>query len=378
MIYRFLQNTLQKDADKYPVVSISGPRQSGKTTLVKEVYKDYRYFNLENPDTRAYAEQDPKGFLAEATEMIIDEVQRVPELFSYIQVIVDEDKNRKFILTGSQNFLISERTSQSLAGRVISFRLLPLSLGELRDSDYFEVDLLNVLFKGLYPRIYDRELDAQRWYDEYIQTYLERDVREIKEIGSLSDFQRFMTLLAGRTAQILNISSLANDVGLSPPTISSWISILEQSYIIHKLPPYYSNISKRLIKSPKIIFVDPGLVCALLGINSAEQLKTHPLVGNIFETFVVSEYRKKFINTDRVQLMYFREKNGNEVDLIFEKDQENHLVEIKYGATYQEKFSKSLYYVENLLQKSFNKVVVYGGNETQNRSDLQVLPWSLL
>jgi len=280
MIPRQVSEKLKRS--QYPVILVTGPRQSGKTTLVKHIFPKYLYQNLEIPETRIFAREDPKAFLDQAEKMVLDEVQNVPNMLSYIQGIVDGNKDRHFVLTGSQNLLISEKISQSLAGRAAITQLHPFSLEELRAVKLLEQDLITQIYKGFYPRIYDEKLAVDRWYDNYIQTYLERDVRKIKNIGDLSRFQKFMGLIAGRTGQVLNLSSLANDVGASVPTIKSWISILEASYIVFKLPPFYNNFNKRLIKAPKIHFYDSGLVCALLNINSPKHLRNHPLIGSIF------------------------------------------------------------------------------------------------
>ncbi len=376
MIERVITHHIQRAARKYPILSITGPRQSGKTVLAKSVFSTYAYFNLENPATRSFAHNDPQGFLAQDTHMIIDEIHHAPDLFSFMQVLVDEQVRKKFIITGSQNFLISESISQSLAGRVAIFKLFPLSMVELKKATLLKGNVLEQIFTGFYPRIYADRLDPASWYDNYIQTYLERDVRQLKAIENLSVFQRFLALVAGRTGQILNMSSLAADTGISVTTVENWLSILEASFIIFKLPPYFANIHKRIIKAPKIHFYDSGLVCALLHINSVEQLGSHPLVGNIFESFVVSEYMKQSLNAaTRPNMFYLREKTGKEVDLITQQGKQQQLIEIKFGQTFHEEFVANLQYVEALFKKPMKKNIVYGGDTSQKRSQYTVIGW---
>jgi uncharacterized protein len=378
MIKRHLENSILKAAEQYQVISISGPRQSGKTTLSKYLFPEYKYVNLESPDVRLFAQEDPRAFLSQSDFMIIDEIQNVSELLSYIQVIVDDDKTRRFIITGSQNLLISEKVSQSLAGRVAIFTLLPLSLEELRDANIMKASLREQIYTGLYPKIYDDNLDPSTWYSNYIQTYLDRDVRQIKNVENLSLFHKFIGLLAGRTGQILNQSSLANDVGVTVPTINSWLSVLEASYIIFLLQPYYKNWNKRLTKSPKIHFYDVGLACNLLNIKSTEDLENHPLLGNIFETFVVSEYIKKSINSNsNDQPYYWREKDGKEVDLIINKGRQISAIEVKLGQTFSSKQVENLLYYKKVSEETTVELqLVYGGDENQNRSNYDVVSWN--
>ncbi|MCK5280889.1 MAG: ATP-binding protein, partial [Cyclobacteriaceae bacterium] len=277
MINRKIEDILKEISTHFPIISLVGPRQSGKTTLVKKVFNNYKYVNLENTQNRGFAVEDPQGFIKQYNEhVIIDEAQYAPELFSYIQENVDENRiNGKFILTGSQNFLLSQNISQSLAGRTAVFTLHPFSYEELKNTDYQVKELNELLIKGFYPGLYVEDLNPMYWYPSYLNTYLERDVRNIKNITNLTDFQRFLRICAARTGQIVNFSNFAAEIGVSHPTIKSWISVLESSHIIYLLPPFYKNYNKRLVKSPKLYFLDTGLVCSLLGINDINQLSDH-------------------------------------------------------------------------------------------------------
>jgi len=290
MIPRELEKKLKELIQSYPVIALTGPRQSGKTTLVQELFgKTHKYVNLENLELRNFAKNDPKAFLQENQyPLIIDEAQYAPDLFSYIQVIVDENKKQgQFILTGSQNFLLLEKISQSLAGRVSIFHLLPLSLKELKEAHYNPLNLEELLFTGFYPKIYDQKLEPKEWYSNYIQTYTERDVRTLKNIQDLGTFQIFLKMCAARTGQLLDLTSIGNDCGISHNTVKDWLNILEASFMIFLLRPHFKNFNKRLVKSPKIYFYDSGLLCHLLGIESPEQIRTHYLKGGIFESFII-------------------------------------------------------------------------------------------
>ena len=376
IIQRLLEKNLLESIKKNSVLFITGPRQSGKTTLVKNLFKDYLYKNLENPEIRLFAYSDPKNFLNQSSKLIIDEIQRVPELLSYIQSIVDEDEKRRFIITGSQNILISQKISQSLAGRVAIFNLLPFSLQELKTINFYKKDLYEQIFFGFYPRIYDRNLNPLEWYPNYIQTYLERDVREIKNIANLIDFQRFLKLCAGRVGQILDLSSLANDVGVSVNTIKGWLSILEATFIAYRLPPFYKNFNKRIIKSPKIYFYDTGLVCSLLGIKNKEQLQTHPFFGSIWENFCISEMVKQnYHHNLNLYFYYFRNKSGSEVDLIYEKNNQIYAIEIKSSATFSESFVKNLYYLEKISGNKIKKIIIYTGLDNNQFKDVLIQRW---
>lgn len=379
MIKRKLHNRLLNFASKYPVVSIIGPRQSGKTTLVKYSFPEKSYVSLEEPDTREFAQTDPRGFLASYPEgVILDEIQRAPELFSYIQTIVDEmNQPGMFILTGSNNYLLQENISQTLAGRVVILTLLPLSMEELSPAGY-EIDSLeDILFTGLYPRIFDQQIEPEIWYSNYIQTYIERDVRLIKNISDLSTFQRFIKLCAGRTGQILNLSSLGNDCGITHGTAKSWISILEASFVVFLLQPHYKNFSKRLIKQPKIYFFDPGLASSLLGIENKAQLNTHYLKGGLFETFILSELHKYRFNRGLKPLLYFwRDNHGNEIDCIIESGDKLTPLEIKAGKTINKDFFKGLLYWQKIAANDTGQgFIIYGGDSMQKREQGQVISW---
>jgi len=379
IIKRNLQNLIQQTGKHYQAIFITGPRQSGKTTLAKISFPAYTYTNLENPETRMVAKTDPQTFLQQSTSMIVDEIQRAPELLSYIQTIVDQNRQRKYIITGSQNILISHKISQTLAGRVAIFNLLPFSLQELKGTKYESRKAQSQIIKGFYPRLYDRNLNPEEWYANYIQTYLERDVRDIKNITNLTDFQRFLKICAGRTAQILNISSLAGDVGVSVNTIKGWLAILEATFVIHLLPPYYNNFSKRIIKAPKLFFYDTGVVCSLLGIKNSAQLQYHPLFGSIFETMCVSELLKQnFNNNFHLDLYYWRDKVGNEIDVMYEKNSVLTVVEIKSSATIASDHLKNLNYFEKVAHRKINKEIIYAAKNIDKYKGVTIEDWQSL
>ncbi|MFO7731579.1 MAG: ATP-binding protein [Spirochaetia bacterium] len=360
---------------QYPVLFLTGPRQSGKTTIAKHLFPEKAYFSLENPDTLEFALSDPRSFLSQSHKgMIIDEAQRAPKLFSYIQGFVDNDKRPgSYILTGSQNFLLLEKISQSLAGRVAILRLLPFSYDEyLREFDINNLESL--IIKGMYPPIHDRGLTTTVWFDQYVSTYIERDVRSIKNIENLNTFQRFLKLCAGRSGQILNYSSLANDCGITHNTARSWISILEASYIVSLVPPYYENFNKRLIKSPKLYFLDSGLLCYLLGIHSAEIFAVHPLKGAVFETYIYGELLKTYFNmAHRAELYFWRDKTGHEIDFIAPQANKIISIEVKAGKTINLDYFQNLDYFATLAP-STEAIVIYNGDEEQRRSKAHVMP----
>ena len=336
MIKRDLATELKRAARQFPSITLTGPRQSGKTTLCRTLFPGHAYVTLEATDVRSLARDDPRGFLSRFTEgAIIDEVQRVPDLLSYLQGVIDEEPvPGRWILTGSQNLSLLESVSQSLAGRTAVHHLLPLSRGEVERFDRFPVTLEESLLAGTYPRIFDRGLHPADWFRSYVATYLERDVRSINNVGDLTTFQRFVELCAGRTAQLVNYSSLASDCGVSQPTAKSWLTILETSFLVFRLPAFHANIRKRLVKMPKLHFYDTGLVCWLLGIRTPGQLRNHPLRGAIFETWVASEIMKHRINRgDLHRLSFYRDRNGVEVDLIIEHPTHRTLVEVKSAET---------------------------------------------
>ena len=364
---------------QYRAVAVVGPRQSGKTTLVRQVFPDKTYVNLENIDTRRFAMEDPRGFLSGLSEgAIIDEIQRVPELFSYLQQILDENPVKGlFILTGSNNFLLQEKISQSLAGRVGYLFLLPLSLTELGKPLPATNELI---FRGFYPELYaERSMNAGKYYDNYIRTYVERDVRLIKNIVDLYAFERFLRLCAGRTGQLLNINSLAIEVGVDNKTINSWLSVLETSFITFRLQPFHKNYNKRIVKMAKLYFYDVGLASSLLGIENKEQLVLHPLRGNLFENLVVCEFLKtRFNQGKRNNLFFWRDNVGTEIDLLIEHTDRLLPVEIKSGQTITDEYFRSL---NTWLKISGidTGYVIYAGNQIQNRSNgITVLPYTEL
>lgn len=378
-IQRIASQTLRKAARQFPVVALTGPRQSGKTTLVQKTFPGKPYVSLEDIDTREFAENDPRGFLSHYPKgAIFDEVQRVPGLFSYIQGIVDRTKESgQFILTGSQNFLLHERITQSLAGRVAFVTLLPLSMEEVRARGALASDYSTYLFTGLYPRLYEAAVEPRDWYANYIRTYIERDVRHIKNISDLGTFQLFLKMCAGRTGQLLNLSSLANDCGITHNTAKSWISILESSFIVFLLRPHHQSFNKRLVKMPKLYFVDTGIACSLLGIEDVRQLEIHPSRGSLFESFIITEMMKYRMNRGHSPQLYFwRDKGGHELDCLVEDGQRLVPIEIKSGKTVVDDYFRDIRYWDKLSNNQHpDAYVVYGGAQTQRRSDVTVLGW---
>ena len=377
MIDRAMEPVLKELAAKYPVVTVTGPRQSGKTTLCRKVFPKMPYANLERPDTRDFATTDPRGFLGGYPDgVILDEIQRAPHLLSYIQVRVDErDASGQFILTGSQQLEVINTVSQSLAGRTALLKLLPFTMGELGRSR-LPLSLDGLLLTGFYPRIYDKQLDPTQALGDYFATYVERDMRQLASVKDLSVFEKFVRLCAGRIGQILNLQSLGNDAGVSHATARAWLSLLEASYILFVLPPWYRNISKRLIKSPKIYFYDVGLASYLLGLENERHVSRDPLRGNLFENLVIMEALKYRYNRGRKSNMcFYRDAKGNEVDMIIEFGSDLFPVEIKAGETITPDYFKGL--------KQFRRVVpdlpwgaglIYGGLERQIRSDTRIYP----
>lgn len=380
MIPRQAEESLRQLAKGYPVLAITGPRQSGKTTLARAIFDTHAYVTLENPAQREFFEIDPQGFLNRyADGAIIDEAQRCPELFSWLQGIVDQDRRpARFVLTGSQQFGLLSGITQSLAGRVALLNLLPFTARELAHVGMLPASLDEALFTGSYPPIYDRRLDASIWYGNYVETYLERDVRQLINVRNLTQFQRFLRLSAGRTGQLLNLSALGADAGISHNTAREWVSVLEASYIIHRLPPHHRNFNKRLVKTPKLYFIDTGLACWLLGIQNTMQLNTHPLRGALFETWVVNEYLKQRLNTaQHSNLSFWRDRSGHEVDLLIENGGELLPIEIKSGATINKSAQETLDKWRATTGQSARKPkVIYGGTELQRRSDVDFIPWN--
>jgi uncharacterized protein len=381
MIKRVIQYKITQLAEKFPVISLTGPRQSGKTTLIKSMFPDYRYESLEDPDTRLFAVTDPRKFLESEKKMIIDEIQRVPVLFSYIQTITDKANiNGQFIISGSQSFLLTQHISQSLAGRVAILNLMPFSLIELRQHGIKVNKYEKLIYQGFYPRLYDKNIDPIDFYPYYIQTYLERDVRLLQNIHDLTIFIRFLKLCAGRIGQLLNLNSLANDCGISPNTAKSWISVLETSYIIFLLQPHLKNFNKRLVKMPKLYFIDTGLASSLLEIRSENQLSTHFLRGVLFENFILSEFLKTRLNNGlRSNLFFWRDNKGVEIDCIIDDGKKLTPVEIKSGNTFNQDFFKNLNYWNKLSDNSEeNAFVIYGGESSRETKDGNLLSWKEL
>jgi len=380
-IKRDLSKVLIKYASKFPVIALMGPRQSGKTTLAKAVFTKHAYVLLENPDEKEFATSDPRGFLnARRNEhgLILDEIQEAPHLLSYIQGIVDEENSAgSFIVTGSQNFMFHQAITQTLAGRVAMLTLLPLSIHELKNSNFLPTSAEEIILKGGYPRIYSQNFIPEEWYPSYIKNYVERDVRQIITIGNLTTFQHFVRLCAGRIGQILNLSSLGNDVGISHVTARSWLSLLEASYIVFLLEPHYKNFSRRLIKSPKIYFYDTGLACSLLKINSIENVIDHYLRGGLFENLAISELMKTYYNTAKEPHIYFwRDSQGHEIDCLLEEGNKLVPIEIKSGHTITSDYFTGTSYWSNLAETDQrNNFIIYAGDETQKRAQGTVVSW---
>lgn len=378
MFHRQLGEKILGWAGQYPVVTITGPRQSGKTTLAKALFPDHFYVSLEELDHRRFARDDPRGFLEECKDgAVIDEIQNVPDLVSYIQGMVDsDDRPGRFILTGSRQFEMMERVSQSLAGRTAIARLLPLSFAEtpsLKEADRPD----DFIFKGFYPRIYHRNLNPREAYSFYLSTYLERDVRQMTQVADLSVFENFLRLCAGRCGQLLNLSAVSNELGVTHPTVRRWISILEASHIVKLLQPWHANIGKRLVKTPKLYFIDTGLACNLLGIEQADQLRTHPLRGALFENLIVAEALKQRFNTGRADnLFFYRDHQGNEVDLLMEYADQCDVYEIKSAQTINSDFFRGLDTFEKLIQRTRSRHLVYAGSPKRVERKTHIQPWN--
>lgn len=376
MIKRDAERELRRLSKQFKAVAITGPRQSGKTTLAKYVFSKIPYVNLENPDTRRYATEDPRGFLNEYSEgAVLDEVQRTPELFSYLQQILDESRKKgRFILTGSNNFMIQENISQTLAGRIAYLNLLPFVISEIPSTGAGK--LSSRMLQGCYPPVIDQNLDHDRWYQNYIRTYIERDVRLVRNISNLDLFGRFLKLCAGRTGQLLNVNSLAIETGVDNKTIWAWLGLLENSFIIFRLFPHHRSFNKRIVKMPKLYFYDSGLVCSLLGIRQEGQIRHHPLYGNIFETFVVSELKKHLCNRGiQSGLWFWRDNTGHEVDILIESGNRLVPVEIKSGQTVTDEFFRPVEYWKR-LSGTDEGIVIYAGNTSQRRtSGIKIVGW---
>lgn len=375
MITRTLSSYAKAVFRQYPVITITGPRQSGKTTLARNAFKDLPYFNLENMETRSFAADDPQGFLNQCPDgAVIDEIQHVPGITSWIQVRTDESgREGMYVLTGSRQFEIMESVSQSLAGRTAILRLLPFSIEEMGRS-YGDLSVDDFIYKGFYPRIYDKGLDPSRALSDYYTTYIERDVRSISVIHNLALFQKFVRLCAGRVGQLLNYSSLASDTGISHSTTREWMSILQASYTVFLLEPYHANISKRIIKSPKLYFYDVGLAAHLLGIEKTSHVRTHPLRGSLFENLVLMEILKfRYNRGKRANLFFYRDSSGNEVDILYCTGHEAVPIEIKSGETLNDDFFSGFrYFRKHVSPTPPRQVLVYGGKRTENRNSVEV------
>ena len=377
MIERTITPKLRRMMELYPIVLLTGPRQSGKSTLLQHALPEYQYVSLEDLDARAYATDDPRGFLASHPDKtIIDEAQLVPTLFSYLQTHVDAaQKEGMYVLSGSQNFLLMQQITQSLAGRVAILELLPFSRSELKTAGMLPETIETEMFAGGYPRLFDKQMHPTEYYPYYIRTYVERDVRQLKNVMDLGIFVKFIKLCSGRIGQLVNFSSLANDCGIAVSTAQSWLSVLETSYIVYFLHPDYNNFSKRLVKSPKLYFHDTGLACSLLEITDAHQLENHYLRGGLFENYVINQFIKKAFNRgEEPHLSFWRDNKGNEIDLLQTLGTKQFAYEIKSGRTFSTDFTKGLRYWAGLSSAEANQCnVVYAGDMEMQKSDCNIL-----
>ena len=379
MIKRQAETILLDLAKGYPILAITGPRQAGKTTLAQSTFPDKRYVPLEDLDEREFADQDPRGFLARFPDgAILDEAQRCPNLFSYLQTRVDDEKRMGlFVLTGSQQFGLMSNITQTLAGRVGLIQLLPFSLQELQATNTPISSLDDVLWRGMYPPIYDRNLAPEKWFANYVMTYIERDVRQVLEVQNLSLFQRFIKMCAARVGQLINMSGLAIDCGVSHNTIRSWLSVLEAGYVVFLLQPHHQNFGKRLVKTPKLYFYDTGLAAFLLGIRDAEHLSIHSARGSLFENLVVSELLKQRYNQGLASNLYFwRNNTGDEVDVVIEQGEQLMPMEIKSGQTFNSDFLTGINkWMKIAGDAALTPQLVYGGSENMTRNGIEVRSW---
>ena len=379
MIERTLKGKLIELTTKYPIVTLTGPRQSGKSTLMKATFPTYKYVSLEDMDMRQFAQNDPRGFLSTySRNVIIDEAQRVPSLFSYIQTHVDRlNETGMFLLAGSHNFLLMEHVNQSLSGRTAILKLLPFSHEEMVNGQILPATIDEEIFQGGYPRLYDKHIAAEDFYPHYIETYVERDVRQLKNIGNLGKFTRFIKLCAGRIGQLLNISSLANECGITLPTANAWLSVLEASYICYQLKPDWNNYAKRLVKTPKLYFYDTGIACSLLDIKSASQVANHFLRGGLFENMVINAFIKRGWNAGKTpDLRFWRDSQGNEIDLLEYGGNAPMAYEIKSGATFSSDFFKGLSKWSQLSDiPSDNLHVFYSGDQNLSTTKGKLVAW---
>lgn len=373
-----MTNRLKELSKSFPAIAIVGPRQSGKTTIAKQTFPDALYYSLESPDTRSLITSDPRSFFKNHKKpMILDEVQKTPEIFSYLQEFIDsENKPGRYILTGSQNFSMYEKITQTLAGRMYICKLLPFSLSEIKGK-YKSDDYHQLLLKGFYPRLYSTNMKYCDLYPSYIETYIERDVRQIKNIKDLSLFIKFLQIAAGHVGQLVNLSEIGNQVGVSHNTVRDWFSILEASYIVFFLRPFHKNIKKRLVKQPKLYFYDTGVLCNLLNISDFDQLFSHYNKGGIFESFVISEFFKRKFNTgSQEKFSFYRDSKGHEVDLLIEKGQKVDAIEIKSSSTFNKSFLKNIKYLNKTADGIINdSAVIYGGNLKNSINNIDIIPW---
>lgn len=381
MIKRHIDLEFRQLLKEYPIVTLLGPRQAGKTTLARQTLPDYAYVNLEQPETREFAQQDPKAFLAQFSgQVIFDEIQRVPELLSYLQVMVDAHReNGQYVLTGSHQLALREAIAQSLAGRTAVLHLLPFSIAELVDNQLGFTRAEDYIYHGFLPRIYDQQQRPTPAYSNYYQTYVERDVRQLINLKDVAQFQKFMKLVAGRVGQLMDYSSLAGDVGVSATTVKSWLSILEASFIVYKLSPYFENFGKRLIKSPKYYFMDTGLLCFLLGIENPAQVARDPLVGQLFENLVIMDVVKNRYNSGKLENLYFfRDSNGLEADLLLQQGRQLIPIEIKSSSTYKPELLKGLKRIMELSPQMAEGHLVYAGEGMSFSNGIQALRFDQL
>ncbi len=378
MLSRKLSDYLEEIKKFYPIISVTGPRQAGKTTLIKSFFSNYRYVNFELPNTRLAFTEDPVGFLNEYDDFVIfDEAQHVPELFSYLQVNVDEDRRpARFVISGSQNFLLRKNIAQSLAGRVGVTRLFPLDIGELSQNDKLPNSHFDLIFNGSYPGQYNAALPAEMFYGNYLFSYIQRDVVGLVSPASMGSFDRFLEALAGNAGQLLNYSNLATVVGVSVKTIQNWISILEQSYIVFRLQPYFKNVNRRLVKSPKLYFYDTGLLCHLLKLTNPSQIRSYHDYGSLFENLIIADaYKRTYHLGSRPLYNFFRDSNGKEIDLVLETPSKTQLWEIKATETFHPRLIRPLNKITKSIFSEAEKNLVFGGIEKLSLNEVQLLPW---